>query len=162
MVRQAGIPLLTLLDSVDQVVEALPAKISEFLDLFSAVNVKSQTSAGAIFHQGKLQSVNDAIAGSDLSQFDLGFAKLTLPGVSTGIPRLVLPTSRRHHADPRFALARSRHRSGYDRTGARRARWPRRWRRAPPPATRRRTPRRARGPARIRPSSPPETVPTAG
>ncbi|MEP2234723.1 MAG: hypothetical protein ABJM58_03700 [Alteripontixanthobacter sp.] len=86
MARQAGIPLLNLFDTVEQITQSLPEPIASFLGKFVALDLESRTSDGAVIHTGKIQSLDVVLADSDIQDFDLGFGKLRIPGVTTVLP----------------------------------------------------------------------------
>ncbi len=86
MARQAGIPIVALFDTTDQINQALPAQISDFFNRFVAIELESRISDGAVIQTGRLQSLDVVLAGQDVDDFDLGFAKLRMSGITTGIP----------------------------------------------------------------------------
>jgi hypothetical protein len=90
MTRQAGIPVIALFETTDQINQALPAQLADFFNRFIAIELDSRTSDGAIIQTGRLQSLDSALTGTgigeDVDEFDLGFAKLRFPGLTTGVP----------------------------------------------------------------------------
>jgi len=85
MVRQAGVPIVTLFETIDQSSESLPNGIQNLLNRFAAIEIQSRTSDGTIIQTGRMQSL-DASIGRDVEDLDLGFAKLRIPGITTGVP----------------------------------------------------------------------------
>lgn len=86
MARQAGIPIVALFDSTDQINQALPAQLADFFNRFVAIELDSRTSEGAVIQTGRMQSLDVVLANRDVQDFDLGFAKLRIPGITTGVP----------------------------------------------------------------------------
>lgn len=82
----AGIPLATLFETLDALNQTLPAAMSRFVNRFTALELQSRVSAGAVIHTGRIQSLDVAIAGKDVEAFDLPFGKLKIPMITTGVP----------------------------------------------------------------------------
>lgn len=86
MTRTAGIPFASLFDAADTVNQALPDALSRFVERFVALDLQSRISDGAVHHEGRLQSLDVAIAGQDVESFDLPFGTLKIPMITTGVP----------------------------------------------------------------------------
>ncbi|MCF3974661.1 hypothetical protein [Paracoccus salsus] len=86
MPQVAGVSLVSLFEAADRVNQALPAPFSRFVERFVALELESRTSADAIIHTGRIQSLDVAIAGQDVESFDLPFGKLKIPMITTGVP----------------------------------------------------------------------------
>ena len=85
MALKAGIPLVDLFALTDQINDALPQDIQDFVDRFTVIDHRTLRSPGAIIHHGKLQSIN-AVLGNDAEDFDIGIGTLALPLLHGGLP----------------------------------------------------------------------------
>ncbi|HGG03900.1 MAG TPA: hypothetical protein ENK28_00430, partial [Aliiroseovarius sp.] len=86
MAREAGIPLIELFETTDQINQALPGGVAEFFRRFVAIDLESRISTGAVIHTGKLQSFVAGVLNNDMTEFNLGFGTLRIPLVTNGIP----------------------------------------------------------------------------
>lgn len=81
----AGVPLVSLFETLDQINQALPAPIQGFLNRFSIIDLNSQSSPGGIIHRGRLQSIFDSL-DADIEKFDFGWGTLEIPLLTEGVP----------------------------------------------------------------------------
>lgn len=85
MASKAGIPLVELFSTLDQINASLPGKVRDFIEQFNIIDHEVSRSPEAIFHFGKIQAIAAGIS-SIPAEFDVGFGKLSMPLLQTGIP----------------------------------------------------------------------------
>ena len=85
MPRQAGIPLLDLFLTVDQLESALPQAVRDFVDRFAVLDHRALQSPGAIIHHGNLQALDSSL-DADSESIDVGIGRLSLPLIHQGLP----------------------------------------------------------------------------